>query len=221
MSQDQARGVHLTDKQIVFGVMAATVVVVVAFLCGVFVGRGVRALRPAADAAMTAGAVVPDPVPAAADTGPPAAAGQPATGPAGAGGPLSYPGRLTASVPLAETLPAAQVPMTPPEPPAESTGPDESAGGTSPVAAVPGRPEDTPTGGFTVQVFAVRRRTEAQEIVDRLKKKGFPAYVWTPAPGDRVGGFRVRVGAFSSRQEAEAMAIRLQKEEKFTPWITR
>jgi cell division septation protein DedD len=86
---------------------------------------------------------------------------------------------------------------------------------------VSNRPAETPTGGFTVQVFAVRRKPEAQEIVDRLKKKGFPAYVWDPAPGDRLGGFRVRVGSFSSRQEAEAMATRLQKEEKFTPWITR
>jgi cell division septation protein DedD len=221
MSQDQARGVHLTDKQIVFGVMAATVVVVVAFLCGVFVGRGVLAVRPGADTAMTAGAVVPDPVPATADTGIPAAAGQPATGAAGAGGPLSYPGRLTASEPLPETLPAAQAPVTPPEPPAESTGPDDTTAGVSAAAAVSNRPAETPTGGFTVQVFAVRRKPEAQEIVDRLKKKGFPAYVWDPAPGDRLGGFRVRVGSFSSRQEAEAMATRLQKEEKFTPWITR
>ena len=66
----------------------------------------------------------------------------------------------------------------------------------------------------------MRRKAEAQTIVDRLKKKGFPAYVFVPPPGDPRGGFRVRVGSFKSRQEAAAMASRLQK-EKYSPWIIR
>jgi cell division septation protein DedD len=75
-------------------------------------------------------------------------------------------------------------------------------------------------GAYTVQVFAVRRKAEAQDLVGLLKKKGFPAYVFVPPPGDARGGFRVRVGSFKSRQEAAVMAARLQK-EKYQPWITR
>ncbi len=220
MSQEQARGVHLTDKQIVFGVMAATVVVVVAFLCGVFVGRGVRALRPGAEPAMTAGAVVPDAVPGDNETLPPPV-GAPAAGGAAAPGSLSYPDRLTAPEPPSESLPASPAPEPPSAPPAQTGDTADGGAGATPATATPGRAGEPVTGGFTVQVFAVRRKAEAQEIADRLVKRGFPAYVWTPAPGDRVGGFRVRVGSFASRQEAEAMGARLQKEEKLTPWITR
>jgi cell division septation protein DedD len=72
-----------------------------------------------------------------------------------------------------------------------------------------------------VQIAAVRRKAEAQAIVDKLVKKGYPAYVYTPPPGDRTGGFRVRVGWFKSREEAEAMASRLRKEEQYKPWIIR
>ena len=42
MSDDSFREIQLNGKQLVFLFMAATVVFVVIFLCGVLVGRGVR-----------------------------------------------------------------------------------------------------------------------------------------------------------------------------------
>jgi hypothetical protein len=54
------REIQLSGKQLVFLFMAATVVSVVIFLCGVLVGRGVRVERlPASDPVQVA--VVPDP----------------------------------------------------------------------------------------------------------------------------------------------------------------
>ena len=47
MSDDGFHEIQLNGKQLVFLFMAATVVSVVIFLCGVMVGRGVRADRPA------------------------------------------------------------------------------------------------------------------------------------------------------------------------------
>src|SRR5207237_372724 len=75
-SHTQDDGFHeiqLNGKQLVFLFMAATVVSVVIFLCGVLVGRGVRAERgPAADAAaLTAAAETPSQQPGPAAPVPP------------------------------------------------------------------------------------------------------------------------------------------------------
>lgn len=241
MSEEQARGVHLSDKQIVFGVMTASVVAVVVFLCGVFVGRGVHALRPATLESATAdNRVVPDLSAPGADTEAGAAFGVDAAGTiTPPPDKLTYPDRLGKGTPPAESLSAATEPGPPVPPPdapersgdgAAATGARPSAPGTAVAAAQPqaepatppaaGAPVPSASSAYTVQVSAVRRREEAQTIVDRLKKKGFPAFVFAPPPGDPRGGFRVRVGSFGSRQEAAPTAARLQK-EGYQPWITR
>src|SRR5437763_14636904 len=66
--------IQLSGKQLVFLFMAATVVSVVIFLCGVLVGRGVRAERAAGDAsAMNEGPADFSPTPA---VPPPVASGR-------------------------------------------------------------------------------------------------------------------------------------------------
>jgi DedD protein len=215
MSEEPSEGMRLTDKQIVFGVMMATAALVVAFLCGVFVGRGVLARRPLSPAAALGGAAVqPDATPTAADLD--AAAAETGT----TGGTitpppenLTYPDRLTRTEAPTESMrtppPESVVPpQPPPDVPSEASSDEAAAAATA-------------DGGYTVQVAAVRRKAEADAIVAKLIKKGFPAYVFAPQAGDRRGGFRVRVGSYKSRQEAENMASRLQKEEQYKPWITR
>src|SRR6266576_7299092 len=77
-SQDDGfHEIQLNGKQLVFLFMAATVVSVVIFLCGVLVGRGVRAERAAAQdaalntasaaASMPQAAATPNPAPAGSD----------------------------------------------------------------------------------------------------------------------------------------------------------
>jgi cell division septation protein DedD len=243
MSEDQARGVHLSDKQIVFGVMTATVVAVVVFLCGVFVGRGVHALRPTLVESATADyRVVPDVSAPGTDAEAGAAFGVDAAGTITAPpDKLTYPDRLGKATPPAESLSMSTEPgppVPPPDAPEGSGRGDGAAAGSAstaaagmPVAAAKlpaglstppasGASAPSASSGHTVQVAAVRRRDEAQTIVDRLKKKGFPAFVYAPPPGDPRGGFRVRVGSFNTRQEAAPTAARLQK-EGYQPWITR
>jgi cell division septation protein DedD len=223
MADDESRGVHLSDKQLVFVFMTATVVAVVVFLLGVFVGRGVQQARgPVADGGMTVAAdVVPDSPPAEA----PVADGAPRPASGGTGGDdLSYPERLGKTPPAEALKPAApavgerSADTAPPEVPAEPLASSPAAAKPAPSAAA------TPSAAapWTVQVAAVRRRDEADAMVKRLKTKGYDAYVFVPENGDSVGGFRVRIGSFSDKHRAEMLAERLLREEKrYKPWVTR
>jgi cell division septation protein DedD len=70
-----------------------------------------------------------------------------------------------------------------------------------------------------VQVHALRDRTVASGIVQRLVTKGYPAFL--VAAGPPTGSYKVQVGRFKARDEALRIVDRLKKEEQFNPWITR
>jgi cell division septation protein DedD len=218
--------IQLNGKQLVFLFMAGTVVAVVIFLLGVFVGRGVRAEigQTAQVAAAELPAATPPDVPPAVSTG---TDGPPPT----TREELTYAQRLGSAEPPREVLrdapatPPADAPAASPAPPPAApveprTDPAPSsspATGAPPAATVPGEP----TGeGFAIQVAALAKRDEAETIARRLVAKGYPAYVMAPASG-APSVFRVRVGKFKDRREAESLSTRLQKEEQFKPWIVR
>ena len=234
--QIQDEGFHeiqLNGKQLVFLFMAATVVSVVIFLCGVLVGRGVRA--------QTGGVADNTPVNTVVETTPtqpatpapaPAAGSDPTRAvPPPAADELSYFNRLEKPTAPAEqlkpapdrrTAPAAAPRTPPPTPP--PTPAKEPARSTAPAAAPPAAnapASGEPAGnGFAVQIAALNVRSEADAIAKRLSSKGYAAYVLTPAVGT-PSVFRVRVGKFNTRREAETVAAKLQKEEQFKPWVTR
>ena len=213
--------IQLNGKQLVFLFMVATVVSVVIFLCGVFVGRGVRTERAAtvADAGTVTPITTPDVVssreaaPAPAGSDPTAAAPPPAVDE------LSYFNRLEKPGQPAEKLkPPVAAAATPP-PAAPKATPSAQAPPAEPPPADAALAEPSGTG-FALQITALRERREAESIAKRLSAKGYAAYVLTPA-GSAPSVYRVRVGKFKTRHEAETMAAKLQKEEQFTPWITR
>jgi DedD protein len=216
MPDEGVHEIQLNGKQLVFMFMAVTVVAVVIFLCGVMVGRGVRAPRAieAADAATEAPI---DPTASVQTPAPPSTDG-PSSSPASSQEKLTYADRLSTTTPPPESLkepgvqevkPAsvvkAPVAEPPPVAPAVKT--------TKPAAS-------DAAGGFVVQVAAVKERSEADTIAKRLKSKGFPSFVTSPSAG-AASVYRVRVGKYSDRHEAESIARRLEKEEQFKPWITR
>ena len=235
--QIQDEGFHeiqLNGKQLVFLFMAATVVSVVIFLCGVLVGRGVRSqLGGVADISPANSVAETTPTQPATLAPAPAAGSDPTTvaPPPPAADELSYFNRLEKPTPAAEQLkpapervappaaaPAAAVTRTPPHPaPAPAKEPVRA-----PAAAPAGAPPSSePAGqGFAVQIAALNVRSEADAIARRLSSKGYAAYVLSPANGTPTV-FRVRVGKFNTRREAETVAARLQKEEQFKPWVTR
>ena len=209
MTDEAFHEIQLNGKQLVFLFMAATVVAVVIFLCGVMVGRGVRAPRGGEMADLTVEAAA-DPTanvgPSEEPAAPSATEGGASTPPAATEEDLSYPERLAE-------------PSSPPETLSE---PAPTAAPAPAVAAA--RASDAPPlpsgEGYTVQVAAVKVRSEADTIASRLTKKGYAAYVIPPAPGaPRV--FRVRVGKYKERRDAESIATRLEREEQFKPWVTR
>ena len=225
-SQDDAfHEIQLNGKQLVFLFMAATVVSVVIFLCGVLVGRGVRAERGAiTDGTPTASNV---------ETAPPAPAAvpPPATTPAGSdptkaappADDLTYFSRLEKPAPAPEHLKAANEKVEPPAPKIAPAAPPRTAHpAPAPAESPAAAPEVAePAGaGFAVQIAALNVRGDAEAIAKRLSSKGYAAYVMSP-PAGAPTVFRVRIGKFPTRREAENMASKLQKEEQFKPWVTR
>jgi hypothetical protein len=214
------REIQLNGKQLVFLFMAATVVSVVIFLCGVLVGRGVRPERPT-PAETTSTVVVPDPV----ATPPPQAAATPAQPPAEPPAPaegLTYYDRLQKNDTPKETLKPSSPVVNATAPPALKA-PSLAAQARQTATAEThsaSAPAGDPSGpGFAVQVTTQRDRQSADTVMKQLLKKGYPAYVLGPVP---VGGrtiFRIRVGKYRTAKEADAVAKRLETEEQFgKPW---
>jgi cell division septation protein DedD len=204
MGDEAFHEIQLNGKQLVFLFMAATVVAVVIFLCGVMVGRGVRTDRAGevADLAVEAATDPTAPVESSPDGTVRPSIGS-ARPPSAGDEDLSYPERLAEPSLPPETLPESSGTETPAARPRASgaTGPSDG-------------------DGFTVQVAAVKERSEANTIAGRLTAKGYAAYVMPPAAG-APQVFRVRVGRYRDRRDAETIAARLEREEQFKPWITR
>ena len=212
--------------------MAATVVSVVIFLCGVLVGRGVRAERRAvAEAEVLSASPSADAQPAS-PSGAAVAQGRPAT--AGADPTIVPPpppaddsGDIRPSVPLG----AAAVPKKdrrgqtvaaeggevrgvrkgfaslkrwrPLRRPAPAAAPEKPAVATT-------APPKPASDGWVVQVAALNTREVMPTSCQRPHDKGFQRLRCRTAAGTSI--YRVRVGSFKTRREAETMAEKLRKE---------
>ena len=225
---DSFHEIHLSGKQLVFLFMLTMVVSVVIFLIGVFVGRSVRAQQaadhlsdPAAVLAASAPAPAASTPPAGADTGPQAA--EPPTPPAESDE-LSYKKRLDSEASAERLKPAgppqpapAQVRSAPPAATSSSSSSSTAAAAAAPAASTAvGTPQP---GTWVIQVHALRDRTAAAGIVQRLAGKGYPAFL-VPA-GPPTGIYKVQIGRYKDKDEALRVIERLKKEEQFNPWITR
>jgi cell division septation protein DedD len=220
-TQDDAfHEIQLNGKQLVFLFMAATVVSVVIFLCGVLVGRGVRVGR--GDFTRTAVHepssidVAPAPLPGKTPGSSSQASDPTAAAPPPAVDELSYFNRLeTPNAPVEKLKPAPDKAR-----PAPTSSPLTAAKETASPAGTPSAGTASQSQGYAVQIAALNVRSEADAMAKRLASKGYAAYVLTPANGTPAV-YRVRIGTFKTRHEAEAMASKLQTEEQFKPWITK
>ena len=216
-ADDAFHEIQLSGKQLVFLFMATTIVAVAIFLCGVMVGRGVKADRSVepGDSMASASASPPPsasvPSQTAAQGGPPAAE-PPAPADEGADD-LSYAKRLQAeSTPSEKLKPQGQSTPSASPPPQLATAKPSPAPATSAPSA--GRP-----GVWVVQLVALKDHGAAAAVAQQLVAKGYPAFVVSPAPG-APAIFRVQVGRYNDRREAEQVARRLEKEGQFKPWIS-
>ena len=220
LSDEAFHEIHLSGKQLVFLFMATTVVSVVIFLLGVFVGRGVPTARQAQDSLADPGAIASAPPPAStpapvAEAGPPAA--EPPAPPAETEE-LSYKKRLEGESATTESLkPRAAAAATPAaRTSAPANAPLPAATTTAASPSVVGAPQP---GTWVVQVHVLRDRTVATGIVQRLIAKGYPAFL--VAAGPPASTYKVQVGRFKDREVAQKAVDRLKREEQFNSWITR
>lgn len=202
MTDEAFRELQLTGKKLVFLSMVGAVVLVVIFLLGVMVGRGVRG-PGGADAASAQ---------AATEAGPPATdsgAPPPPTKP--------NPGDLDYATLVAggDANKGIEPPSTPPDTAADVAATPPS---TPPAAKpAPAKEAAAPAGAtWVVQVSALKTKTAAEGAVAALKKKGYAAFV----VGDSGSLFHVQVGPFADKAEAERVRAQLQK-EGYQPLIKR
>jgi cell division septation protein DedD len=223
--------IQLTNKQLVFYFLAGATGLILSFLAGVMVGRGVdqsagevQAARPVAEERVVT-EETPKPVPPAAedltyaqrlesdktDDGlEKAKGGTSAARPARAvTPPVTTAAAPATTTPAAPPATVAAVPRPASPKPAAATTVKPVKGPGSPIVA---------SGNFTIQVGAFKDKASADSVVARLKNKGFAAYVVSP---EGEGLFNVRVGNFAARPEAERISARLRDEEKFKPFIVK
>jgi len=223
--------IQLTNKQLVFYFMAGAAGLILSFLAGVMVGRGVDG--GAAANASDARAVAEERVVSEQSPAPAAATPAPAD--------YTYPQRLESDRPeegLDKPRPGAAATPTrvPPTaaparpaatatpvtlPPVPTTTPAAARPTPTPRTAPPSGPLPKALGssakGFAIQVGAFKDRAGADTVVKSLKGRGFPAYTVPPVGG---GLFTVRVGVYRDRADAEAVQDRL-RDDKFKPYIVK
>ena len=70
----------------------------------------------------------------------------------------------------------------------------------------------TPSPTYTIQAASVRNAGDADRMIQKLKKRGYPAYRSIgKVPGKGIW-FRVRVGSYKSKSEARATLDKLKKD---------
>jgi cell division septation protein DedD len=214
MSDEQFHEFHLDGKQMVFLFMASTVVAVVIFLCGVMVGRGVRANKgvdtvEAANGAFSGGAALA-PADETTDSRSEAA---------------SADSKSDAAAATVDAVPSGEVPA-PVEDVAPSSRVDEPA--RAPVKAAtkeqPAPPASStsetefrePSGrGFIVQAMTVTKHADALAEMKALKAKGYDPFL-----SQNGKTIRIRVGKFKTQKEAVAVRDRLKKIPRYhDAWI--
>ncbi len=204
---DAFHEIQLSGKQLVFLFMATTVVSVAIFLLGVVVGRSVRAESITVDPTVAAAS---DPAagvqsePAAAPSDAPATPAEP---------PLTYHQRLESDKGPAEELKPRSEPPAPA--PSRAAAPDPQPPAPSPAA------QGAKPGTWAVQVQALRDRDAASQVVQRLRGKGYPAFVVAPTAGAPTQLFKIQVGRYNDKTEAQQVGARLKKEEQFDTFVVR
>jgi cell division septation protein DedD len=251
MADEGFHEIQLSGKHLVALFMAAAVVLVVAFLLGAQVGRGVRNQK---EGPLAGDAVVPQAPPPPADaaaTGPPAEPAAKADA-AQSDAPakpveadLSYYSRLEgqpgagaakagpAPKDAAKTDPAPRdaakaAPKDPAAAPSAKT-PDAATAAKAPdAAAAAGTKADgtaaapgDPAGASYVVKVAAYKERGQADTVAARLVDKGYTAYVVPSSVKGTALYSVRVGKFKTRKEADAIKARLEKEERFKPLITR
>jgi cell division septation protein DedD len=229
--------IQLTNKQLVFYFLAGATVLIISFLAGIMVGRGVDARTsetrlareepslPAADEGASrtppvtiesysyAQRLAAERVPESLET---PRSGTPATVVTAS----PTPGRTAATPRASPVAPAVAPTPRPAATPRVVSVPPVRPTPARPTPATGHAPRPSSSESLVLQVGAFRERSRAETVVAQLRKKGYPAHVGSAA-GERAGLFNVYVGPYKSRVEAERVKSRLAQQERFNPFIVQ
>jgi cell division septation protein DedD len=110
-----------------------------------------------------------------------------------------------ATADAASKPPVKEIPREEPPEPAFEPSPAKPAPAPPPIIAAATAPlekEEAPVArepvSINVQVVALKKQSDAERVVDDLKKKGIRAFMLTPTPDDANPYYRVQVGAADS-----------------------
>lgn len=112
---------------------------------------------------------------------------------------------------------AAGTPREPP--PAASEQEERPQGPVEQQEAAPVAPAET-GGELVIQVFSSDSYEQAQQVLERLRGGGMPAFLSPVEVNDRTM-HRVRVGPYSERARAEQIAERVRQDYQLDTWITQ
>ena len=73
---------------------------------------------------------------------------------------------------------------------------------------------------YTIQVSAYPDRSQAEDEVRNMKKRGYAAFVVATDLPDKGTWYRVRIGSFSKRESAEKLAAELKSKDGISTFIT-
>jgi DedD protein len=120
-------------------------------------------------------------------------------------------GGSTAGKPSAGNKNAETAPVGPAPTNTAANNPPATAPAAVPVSSPAPSADVKPSSGgtFTVQVAAVSKKEDADNLVTALSKKQYPVYM-TTVPGDNL--FHVQVGPFNDPKDADVMRARLAGE---------
>lgn len=215
---DGFREINLSGKQMFFLFMAATTVLVVAFMLGMLVGRGVRAEREDIASAETLSPPAPSErtTPSTPDDADPRKAAPPAPAENGDSDAKSANATDANEEPPVAVNRNGQEKRTEPAKVADAAAskPADSAKTTAPITKVPEATVSKPSASEAARnTIAARKTAEAAPVAAPAKAPAAP-----PAPrpeppaaaasADRTG-FAVQVAAVNARGEADAIARRL------------
>ena len=74
---------------------------------------------------------------------------------------------------------------------------------------------------YTVQVSAYKRENYAKNLVGKLKKKGYSAYIASSETSLGKKWYRVRIGHFTTKESANEFAKKVRKKEKISTLVIR
>jgi len=121
----------------------------------------------------------------------------------------------TLTAPLPPAAPAAR------PKPEDRPGPvTASPAVSSPAPETAGAPAREASSTWSVQVAALKSRSQADGMRDQLVEAGYGAYVTAVSAQDGQMRYRVRVGTFKTRDEALRVAERVRSERSLPTLVT-